>query len=164
MSAPFVGLGRGSGVLYGECAGVFVMVLFAPPTAEDMNLARPALRAMAERCPAGFPTLTWVLAGAGNTMDPEARAAATDVAAELAPWILSEATLIVGTGFRAAAVRTIVAALDVMSRSASPKKVFADLPVAVAWCLAQRPERDGITVAEVAASLMAMRVSIERAR
>jgi hypothetical protein len=119
---------------------------------------------MSERYPDGFPTLTWVLPQAGDSMDSDARNAATEVSEELDRWILAEATLIVGTGFRAATARAIVAGLDLVSRSSSVKKVFADLPEAVAWCLSQRRARDVVSEAEVTASLFAMRTAVELGR
>lgn len=110
------------------------MTLFAPPTLDDMLLARGALATMAKRRPQGFATLTWVLPQAGYRMDDATRKAASDVTRAFAKSILAEATLIEGTGFQAAAVRAIISGLDAMSRTGGEKKVFSDLAAAVAWC------------------------------
>lgn len=160
MSASFDVLERGAGVLYGACAGIWVMILFAEPTVTDMRLARPSLRTMSRRHPLGFPTLTWVLPEAGVSMENEARKTAAQITDEYAKAIVANATLIEGTGFRAATVRTIVAGLDMMSRSASAKKVFAELLPAVAWCMARCPVRDSASESDVAASIFAARTSI----
>lgn len=128
-------LERGSSVLYAGCGGIWVMILHASPAKADMLLARPALAAMKRKHPTGFPTLTWVLPEAGFRMEHDARQAAAEVTQQYDAVIRAQATLIEGSGFQAAAVRAIVSGLDVMSRSASSKRVFSELAPAVAWCL-----------------------------
>lgn len=154
MSAAFDVLVRCPGVLYGACEGIWVMTLFAEPTESDMNEARPALRAMSKRHPAGFPTLTWILPQAGYVMENDARKAATAVTQEFQHAIRAQATLIEGTGFQAATVRAIVTGLDFMSRSAAAKRVFSELAPAVAWCVSHCPERGAAPEAEVTSSIL----------
>lgn len=117
------------------------MLIFAPPVVADMRLSRPTLRAMTERYPDGFPTLTWVLPGAGLSMDGESRKVAAEITNEYEPSIRAQATLIEGTGFQGAAVRAIVSGIDLMTRSRAPKKVFGEVRPAVDWCLTHRPFR-----------------------
>jgi hypothetical protein len=139
MAAEFEQLERGSSVLYGASGGVWVMTLFAAPTKNDMLLARPALAAMSRRSPGGFATLTWVLPEAGFRMESDARTAAAEVTNEFTSVIRAQATLIEGAGFQVATVRAIVAGLDLMSRSAAPKRVFSELAPAIAWCVQYSP-------------------------
>jgi hypothetical protein len=134
MAQDFEELERGAATLYGDARGIWVMILFGPPKKADMLLARPALAAMAKRAPAGFPTLTWVLPEAGLSMENDARTAAAEVTNAFSKHILAQATLIELSGFQGATVRAIVAGLDMMSRSASPKKVFGELAPAIDWC------------------------------
>ncbi|MFO0757110.1 MAG: hypothetical protein U0359_11510 [Byssovorax sp.] len=142
-SQPFEVLQRGATTVYGLIGGLWVMVLFAPPTAGDMLLARPALAAAARRFPGGFPTLTWVLPEAGFQMDAETRRAASTVTREFSAQILGEATVISATGFHAAAVRAVLTALDLMVRASYPKKVFSDLEEAVGFSIRLRSGGEG---------------------
>ena len=163
MSATFESLQRGPAVLYGSCGGIWVMTLFGKPSAAEMLLARPALKAMLEKHPIGFPTLTWVAPQAGYSMEADARHAAADVTKEFNASILAMATLIEGQGFQAAAVRAIVAGLDLMARASAPKKVFADLPATVAWCASMRPPKQGNASApgEIVTALADIRKSLD---
>jgi len=157
----FVQAQRGKGVLYGACGGVWVMILFAPPIADDMALSRLSLKATQEKHPAGFPTLTWVLPGAGYSMDAEARKAAAVVTQEFSSTIAGQATLIEGSGFQSAAVRAIISGIDMMARSRAPKKVFAELRPCADWCVARRPWQGEAlaTAAEITAALEAVRLT-----
>ena len=139
MAESFEELARGPTALYGACAGIWVMIVYAPPIKADMLMARGTLAAMAKKGPHAFPTLTWCLAEAGYRMDADARTAATDVTREFAASISAQATLIEGEGFQGAAVRAIISGMDAISRTASKKKVFGELAPAVQWCLEVRP-------------------------
>lgn len=135
MAEQFEELARGSTALYGACAGIWVMVVYAPPLKADMLLARGTLATMVNKVSHPFPTLTWCLTEAGYRMDEGARTAATDVTREFAASFNAQATLIEGEGFQGAAVRAIISGLDAISRTASKKKVFGELPPAVQWVL-----------------------------
>lgn len=142
------------------------MTLHAKPTAEDMFLARPALKTMLERHPSGFPTVTWVLPQAGYSMDSDARHAAAEVTREYNASLLAMATLIEGQGFQAATVRAIISGLDLMARASAPKKVFADVPSCFTWCASLRAERDAKagTVDDMVTSATAMRKTFDTPR
>lgn len=139
MSASFESLQRGSGVVYGACGGIWVMMVFSPPSVADMELARPALRTMRLRHSGGFPVLTWVLPGAGLAMDGDARRAAGAVTKEFVGSFTAQATLIEGSGFQAATIRAIISGIDMLARSPAPKRVFGELAPSVTWCVANRP-------------------------
>jgi hypothetical protein len=149
MAAGFEELGHTSAVLYGESAGIWVMILYAPPVKADMLAAGPTLAAMQRKSPEPFPTLTWVLDSAGYRMDADARQAATDVTKSFAAAIGAQATLIEGAGFQGAAVRAIIAGMDAVSRTAAKKKVFSALGPATSWCLESRV--GGLAQADAAA-------------
>ncbi len=157
MTALAEPLSRSAGVLYSACGGIWVMMMHAPPVAADMLAARPSLLAMSERFPGGFPTLTWVMPGAGFSMDAEARKLASKITVEFNALILAQATLIEGTGFQAAAVRAIIAGIDMMTRSTAPKKTFDRLRPSVDWCLTLRPPPADATAAAICAALEAAR-------
>lgn len=152
-------LERGPAALYGDSGGVWVMILHTKPLAADMELARPSLKAMRDRHPDGFPTLTWVLPTAGLSMDSDARQTAARVTKAFDASIRSMATLVEGEGFGVAAVRAIIAGIDLLSRAAAPKKTFATLNDAIAWCVTLRParDRDAGTTEEIVAAITAAR-------
>lgn len=149
-------LGRTDGVIFGACGGIWVMTVFAQPGRADMLAARAALQAMADRHRQGFPTLTWILPTAGYQMDSDARQTASEVTKAFERSIRAQATLITGEGFQAATVRSIVAGLDFITRSASPKKTFAELPAAVTWCLGHVPGRAVRDGGAISAALLAL--------
>lgn len=138
MSVVFERHERGASVLYGACADIWSMIVFAPPTKADLLLSRASLATMTRAYPRGFPTLTWVLPEAGVRMDGPTRRVAADVTREFDQRILAQATLVEGRGFQVAAVRAIVGSIDLLTRHKSPKRVFSDTSLAVAWCLERR--------------------------
>ena len=138
MAEAFEELAHGSTALYGTCAGLWIMIIYAAPSTADMLLSRGTLATMTKRIPHAFPTLTWCLTEAGYRMDADARAAASEVTREYATSLAAQATLIEGEGFQGAAVRAIISGIDAMSRTASKKKVFAELTPAVRWALEVR--------------------------
>lgn len=159
--SDFTELERGATTLYGDARGVWVMILFGKPSKVDMLLARPSLAAMRKRAPAGFPTLTWVLREAGLSMDNDAREAATTVTNEFKKEILAQATIVELDGFQGATVRAILAGLDLMSRSACPKKTFAEVGPSLEWCAGFSKDA-GLRnrVDDIARSLTSVRASL----
>jgi hypothetical protein len=161
VSARYEPIDRTPSVVFGACAGVWIMTVFAEPKLLDMKAARPALQTMSKKHPRGFPTLTWVLPEAGFRMDTDARNAASEVTREFQGKIVAQATLIEGSGFQVAAVRAILAGMDFMSRSKAPKKTFSELSDAVAWCLANAPKgTEPLADDKVTASLLDVRRSL----
>lgn len=161
MAQEFEELERGTTALYGSVGGIWVMIVFAKPTKADMLLARPALAAMTKASPKGFPTLTWILREAGLSMDNDARDAASAVTNEFGKQIVAQATIIELEGFQGATVRAIVAGMDLMSRSSSPKKTFAEAGPAVAWCATRSKDataRDRVDA--ISASLTQLRATL----
>jgi hypothetical protein len=161
MSSRVEPLARGAGVFYGACGGLWVMVLFGPPSAADMLLARGTLKAMRERYEGGFPTLTWVLSEAGMSMDAEARKTAATVTREFEGVILAQAKLVEGSGFQVATVRAILSGLDMMVRSRAPRKVFAELRPAVEWAVGHR-SAPGPTAAVLGTAIEEVRRTLTR--
>jgi hypothetical protein len=137
------------------------MLMFAPPVVSDMLPARPSLKTMSQKHPQGFPTLTWVLPSAGFSMDSETRKVAATITDEFVTSIAAQATLVEGVGFQAAAVRAIIGGIDMMTRSRSPKKVFAEVRPSIDWCLSCCPPRAtaAATGAEISATLASLRSS-----
>lgn len=135
------------------------MMLHAPPLTKDILLARNALKAMHERFPAGYPTLTWILPDAGFSMDSEARTASATITQEFASAIVAQGTLIEGSGFQAATVRAIISGIDMMARTRAPRKVFAELPPCIEWCARNRPAPAAPPAPELRAALEATRAT-----
>jgi hypothetical protein len=69
---------------------------------------------------------------------PEARKAITELVQKYDKWISGSAVVCEGTGFRATAVRSVVTAINMASRSSHPSKVFASSEPALRWLQSAR--------------------------
>lgn len=73
---------------------------------------------------------------------PEARDAIAEIAKKYDKNMSGSAIVCDGTGFRATAVRSVVTAIHMASRSSSPSKVFAAPEPALEWLQTTRPNHD----------------------
>lgn len=73
---------------------------------------------------------------------PEARDAISEIAKKYDRNMTGSAVVCDGTGFRATAVRSVVTAIHMASRSSSPSKVFAAPEPALEWLQSTRPAHD----------------------
>lgn len=73
---------------------------------------------------------------------PDARDAIAEIAKKYDKGMTGSAVVCDGTGFRATAVRSVVTAILMASRSSSPTKVFAAPEPALEWLQTTRPSRD----------------------
>lgn len=76
----------------------------------------------------------------GPNTGSEARAAITEVVRKHSQSITGAAVVCDGTGFRATAIRSIVTAIHMASRSSHSSKVFAELVPAIEWLATTRSD------------------------
>jgi hypothetical protein len=91
---------------------------------------------------------------------PEARDAIAEIAKKYDKNMTGSAVVCDGTGFRATAVRSVVTAIHMASRSSSPSKVFAAPEPALEWLQTTRPGRD-LDLAMLAQATTALRARLK---
>jgi hypothetical protein len=145
-------------VVYADVRGIWLMLLRGPPDEARMRRAGPTLAEMSKRYPDGVVTVMLVLPSAGSSMDAPSRKAAAQVTDAHATLIRAMSTVIEGAGFWPASVRAIVSAVQLLSRSRSPRQVFDNVDAAVAWALTHAPAstRDGFDRAAAVAAITAL--------
>jgi hypothetical protein len=76
----------------------------------------------------------------GPNTTPEARDAITEIVRKHSHGITGAAVVCEGTGFRATAIRSIVTAIHMASRSSHPSKVFSEPEPAIEWLASTRSD------------------------
>jgi hypothetical protein len=76
----------------------------------------------------------------GPNTTPEARDAITELVRKHSHGITGAAVVCEGTGFRATAIRSIVTAIHMASRSSHPSKVFSEPEPAIEWLASTRSD------------------------
>jgi hypothetical protein len=101
---------------------VFAVVWRKETTLEGVSALRGECRTFATKHPRGIGLLTIVSAGAPMPASP-VRQAVADFLAQGGAYITCSAVLMEGTGFRAAAVRSVVTGLTMLAKQAYPHRV-----------------------------------------
>lgn len=126
------------------CGGVLVTCVGESGVSlEFLEAAREAGRSLGTQYPNGIGSLTFVQPIV--TLPPaEIRAAAAALTEASNAWVSAGATLVQGSGFRTAAVRSVLTAITLFEKG-PPRKVFDDPRRATAWLLEQvdAPEQTG---------------------
>ena len=105
-------------------------------------------------------TISFVERKSGPGTAPEARDAIAEIARKYDKSMTGSAVVCDGTGFRATAVRSVVTAIHMASRSSSPSKVFAAAEPALEWLQATRPSHD-LDLALLSQAAVALRARLQ---
>jgi len=140
---------------------IFAVIWRRETTVEGADDLRASCTAFARTQPRGIGLLTVVESGAPMPPAP-ARRAIADFLASGSTFIKCSAVVFEGSGFRAAAVRSVVTGLTLMARQAYPHKV-CDINDAIEMFTRILPEATGRSVNGPAfrASLAALRKIID---
>jgi hypothetical protein len=125
-------LERSDGHLVGSFDDIFVSIWWAPADVAQLLALAEYQEEMARDYPAGYGSLTILGAGAGK-VSAEVRAEAERVSRRGSLHIRANAQVIEGTGFGAAAVRSVAMAIMALSGSRAPFKMFDSLSPAAGW-------------------------------
>src|SRR5262249_32667704 len=136
----------------GSVANVFINVIRKPATIEMIRETRRQVQRHFRRWNNVCLAMTVLEPGAAQTVPREVREESAALTADFKS--LAAATVIEGSGFRAAATRTAVTTIFLFSRPPYPYKVFGDLVEGATWVLA---------TAGRAASIAATRDDVVRA-
>jgi hypothetical protein len=123
-----------AGHLVGSFKNVFVTVWWAPATVEQVQRLPAQQEPLGRGYPRGYAALAILDAGAGR-VSAEVRAIAEKRLRQQPPNLVAVAQVIEGTGFGAAAVRSVASALTLLSRSGVHTRTFDALDPAAYWLM-----------------------------
>lgn len=116
----------------------FIIIFHGNTTVPGVRAIDEAVTAFTRARPNGIGIVTIVEETA--PMPPsDAREALVSALEAISGTVKVSAVAFEGTGFRAAAVRSVVAGLTMVARQAYPHKVFATVEEAMAWMAPQMP-------------------------
>ena len=116
----------------GAWNNVFVMVFRDVPSADWLRLAGEREAAFAARHPEGFVVLA-VLPSMLLNLPSDVRDEAERLSRHRSPYLQAIALVIEGTGFVAAAVRSVASGISMLSRDKTPMRTFNNVEPASAW-------------------------------
>jgi hypothetical protein len=143
----------------GSCGNVFVTVLRQPMTMDVIEPLRREQRKMSQRCAGKCVTLAIIESTAMSHPSPQVREATASFAKE--GGILGAAILLEGSGFRAAAIRTLVAGMYLVSKKSYLHRIVQTTDEGAAWLVELLAEA-GVTQAagEILATVDRTRAAI----
>jgi hypothetical protein len=129
MSLPVV-RERSKGVWVATWSNVCISLVRDQLSIADVRMVRRVYETLAAEQPAGFVAIIVAPQGVGMPAD-DARQAITDVMKGLEHRIAAMAGILEASGFKAAALRTAMATMALLSRATYPRKIFASIDEAV---------------------------------
>jgi hypothetical protein len=141
---------RSDGLAVGRAADVGVAVPYGDATVELVNGIREGLLSVARSSPSGRIALLFIVAESSSPPAGAARAAAAEMFAALQPNLCAVAGVLEGSGFMAAAKRSIFTFATSRMIERAQVKTFDQLAPAVSW-LQQRCREQGVACPTAAA-------------
>lgn len=111
---------------------IYIAIWSGAPTTESVVILTEGLRTLLKRCPQGVALLTIIEPDAPMPDSPARKA----IAASMADYqysIRAAASVYEGTGFAAAAVRSILTGMGLFIHQPFPMKIFATVDEATGW-------------------------------
>lgn len=121
------------------CVGPTLLVLSHEVTLEAVDAMGRGMAKLEHRY-GKLSSLSIVERNGGRNTTPEARDALTDLARKHDRSLSGAAVVCEGTGFRATAIRSVVTAIHMASRSSHSSKVFSEPEPAVQWLATTRSD------------------------
>ena len=121
------------GVGIAVCGPVFMTIFFAPPTVERLN--RLIVVQRKEMTRDRHVVISFIDPGVGKEMTDQARKRAKEISDEMDPYTIANCLIVLGEGFFASMVRSVVAGIMLFSRQKHPWKVFGDIDAGLKWTL-----------------------------
>jgi hypothetical protein len=137
------------GFALARAGSVFINVWREPSTLAQLDLLREHEAALVEQERAGMIMVLTVLMPTAFTLGTRERKEVDLLAKQFAPSTLAHAYVIEGTGFRTAAVRALVAGINLITRTGGITKVFEDAVHAAAWLEAHAAPAQVVRAVEV---------------
>jgi len=102
-------------------------------TLPRVQAALPIHENLRKKFPKGFAVVTIIGDNVPLSMSPEARDLSAKITKDFMPNYCGVCEVVLGSGFRAAAVRSITAGIRLLARSTCPAKVFGDATACSNW-------------------------------
>jgi hypothetical protein len=120
------------GLALAVSGNAFISIWKEPSTLERLARVREVEQALVDRSPSGIIVLT-VLIDSPSAIRAGEPEAASKLAKHFAATTRAHAYSIEGTGFRAAALRAVIAGVNIITRTGHPTKVFDETSAAIRW-------------------------------
>jgi hypothetical protein len=111
---------------------VHVVCYFATPTLQGLRTSHACHRKLIAQEKSPTSVLS-IVEGSFTLPEAEVRELGTSLFKEVAPTMRCSANVVLGSGFRVAALRSVLAGIYLVSRSPCPTKAFADIAEAAHW-------------------------------
>ncbi len=145
-------LARGDGYRFGLFRDVYVLEWTRAVTLESLEQTLRQKQVAIMENPGGLIVLNLLTSAAPS---PEVRERASRIQDEDVSGTICHATVVEEGGFRAGAIRAALTGLYLASKQRFPRKVFSNVPEAMAWCASQarKPAGWAVEVCEAIATL-----------
>jgi hypothetical protein len=151
-----------NGLALATCGRVFVNAFYAPPTVARLEELHRHQRAMVDRV-GRHAVLSVIDPGVGKEMGDDARKRARAISLDMEPFTVGHSFIVLGNGFFAAMARSIIAGIQLVSRTKAPWRVTSDANDGITFIVDQ-VRQDGGTVDEAALRAIVERVIRPAAR
>jgi hypothetical protein len=149
--------------LAAQFRNVFLSAWWGDTTVAKLRQVSAIQSEVARTCPKGFVALGLIRSVNAN-LPADVRAEAERITRDPAPGLRAIAQVIYGSGFAAAAIRSIATGIQLFSRNGRPSKIFDSLENAAAWLAPRMNELSDPAGAVTAADVtMAVRAIVARA-
>lgn len=133
-SMPYRILRQNQGIGLALSGSVFINMLYGPPTAALLD--ELVLVQRKEMTTGRHAILTLIDPRVGKEMPAAARLRAKEISDEMEPYTMCNCFVVIGTGFFAAMVRSVVAGIQLFSSQKHPWKVTSGIDEALPWLTA----------------------------
>lgn len=116
---------QNNGLALATCGRVFINVFYAPPTIERLDELHQHERALVDRV-GRHAVLSIIDPSVGKEMGDEARKRARAISLEMETHTIGHSFVVLGTGFFSAMARSIIAGIQLVSRTKAPWRVTSD--------------------------------------
>jgi hypothetical protein len=113
------------GLALATCGRVFIDAFYAPPTVARLDELYRHERALVDRV-GRHAVLSIIDPGVGKEMGDDARKRARAISLEMEEHTIGHAFIVLGNGFFAAMARSIIAGIQLVSRTKAPWRVTSD--------------------------------------
>jgi hypothetical protein len=151
-----------NGLALVTCGRIFIDVFYAPPTIARLDELYRHERALVDRV-GRHAVLSIIDPGVGKEMGDDARKRARAISLEMEQYTIGHSFIVLGNGFFSAMARSIIAGIQLVSRTKAPWRVTSDANDGITF-VAELVRLEGGVVDDVALRALVERVLPPAAR